>query len=278
MGKFRHSGELIVFLGVLCWSLNAPLIKFIQLDSLFVCGMRSAVAAAVLLPFLRIKKLSWNRWMALYLLSFTGLSITIIYAIRLTDPAIAVGMQYTAIIWLLLIEVIQGAKLTGKQLISLAMIFVGMAVFMASGIFSGSYIGNIIALTEGVFFAGMTLGSRKVSGDNPLGLTAVANLTVALVVFGLLSPSLFDAASLSRLDWTILIILGVVQIGGGHALYNIGLQYVSPKSASVIALWEMILGPLWVAVFLAQYPSPIVIIGLIIILVGMLLNICWSDS
>lgn len=278
MRKFRYFGELIVFLGVLFWSLNAPLIKFIQLDSLFVCGMRSAIAGIVLMPFLRIKRLRWNRWMALYLISFTGLSITIVYSLRLTDSAIAVGMQYTALIWLLLIEVIQGTKLTGKQLLSLTLIFVGILMFMASGILSGSCFGNVIALSEGIFFAGMTLSSQKISGTNPIGLTAIANAVTALAVFGLLPPSLADAAALTIEDWFILIVLGVVQIGGGHALYNLGLQYVTPKRGTIIALGEMILGPLWVALFLAQYPSPMVISGLVIILIGMLLDIGWNNT
>lgn len=34
----------------------------------------------------------------------------------------------------------------------------------------------------------------------------------------------------------------------------------------------MILGPVWVALFLHEYPAPMVLIGFIIILIGMLLE------
>lgn len=44
------NGTFLVFLGAACWSLNAPLVKFINLDSLFVCGVRSLIAGVVLLP------------------------------------------------------------------------------------------------------------------------------------------------------------------------------------------------------------------------------------
>ena len=47
---------------------------------------------------------------------------------------------------------------------------------------------------------------------------------------------------------------------------------ISAQKASVIALWEMILGPVWVALFLKEYPSPIVLAGFVIILAGMLLD------
>lgn len=278
MKRFPYFGEMIIFLGVVLWSLNAPLVKFIQVDSVLVCGMRSDIAGVALLPFLRVKKLNWSWWMALYLVSFAGLSITIIFSLRMTDSAIAVGMQYTALVWLLLIDVMQGIRMTHRRMIPLALILAGIVIFMASGIMSGSYAGNLIALSEGVFFAGMTLSSRKAAGTNPLGLTALANAVTALIVFGLLSPPVSSLAALSAQDWLILLILGVLQIGGGHALYNLGLQYVAPKRASILALGEMVLGPLWVAIFLAQYPAPVVIVGLAVILIGMFFDICWNDG
>ena len=70
----------------------------------------------------------------------------------------------------------------------------------------------------------------------------------------------------------IMLVLGVVQNGAGYAFYNYGIQKVSAQKASVIALWEMILGPVWVALFLKEYPQPTVLIGFVIILLGMLMD------
>lgn len=47
----RPHGELLVFLGALFWSLNAPLVKFISLDAMLVCGLRSLIAGIALSPF-----------------------------------------------------------------------------------------------------------------------------------------------------------------------------------------------------------------------------------
>jgi drug/metabolite transporter (DMT)-like permease len=69
-----------------------------------------------------------------------------------------------------------------------------------------------------------------------------------------------------------MVVLGVVQLGCGYAFYNMGVQKVSPQKASLLALWEMLLGPLWVAIFLQEYPSALVLIGFAVILVGMLLD------
>jgi len=69
-----------------------------------------------------------------------------------------------------------------------------------------------------------------------------------------------------------MLILGIVQIGGGYAFYNLGIQRVTPQKASIIALWEMILGPVWVALFLQEYPSVPVLVGFIIVLIGIVLD------
>ena len=69
-----------------------------------------------------------------------------------------------------------------------------------------------------------------------------------------------------------MLVLGVVQVGGGYAFYNVGIQKISAQKASIIALWEMILGPVWVALFLKEYPTPMVLAGFALILAGMLLD------
>ena len=77
---------------------------------------------------------------------------------------------------------------------------------------------------------------------------------------------------MTSMDWIIMLVLGILQIGAGYACYNVGIQKISAQKASVIALWEMILGPVWVALFLKEYPTPMVLTGFIIILLGMLLD------
>ena len=96
----RLSGGMLVFLGAFLWSLNAPLVKWITLDGILVCGMRSVIAAAVLLPFVRPGELNWNRWTLLYVASYGALSLSVIRALEMTDSAIAIGMQYTSVLWL----------------------------------------------------------------------------------------------------------------------------------------------------------------------------------
>lgn len=272
MLKQPLSGGVLVFLGALLWSLNAPLVKFLILDSLLICGLRSCIAAAALAAFIRPKRLKWNGWMLLYVCSYAALCLSIIMALKLTSSPVAIGMQYTATIWLFLANWIQTKRFDGRGLIPVVVIFVGVLCFMSSGTDSASNTGNLIALCEGVFFACMTVSSKKASGTNALGLTAVANIFTGVLMILIFPASMAGVAAMSGRDWVVMVVLGVIQVGLGYAFYNLGVQRVSPQKASVIALWEMILGPVWVALFLKEYPSLIVLVGFVIVLFGMFLD------
>lgn len=272
MKQVHLSGSMLVFLGALFWSLNSPLVKYLTLDAMLICGLRSAIAAVALAPLIRPKRLNWNGWMLLYVFSYAGLCISIILALSMTAAPIAIGMQYTATIWLFLVELLRSKHLRLRALLPVCVIFTGVIFFMCSGGDGASQTGNLIALSEGVFFACMTVSSKKAAGSNPIGLTAVANFFTCAAVLLISPASLSGLGEMSALEWGIMLVLGVVQVGGGYALYNLGVQRVSPQKASIIALWEMILGPVWVAIFLKEYPSTTVLMGFLIILAGMLLD------
>lgn len=270
--KLSLSGGMLVFLGAVFWSLNAPLVKFLNLDPYMMCGLRALIAGIALSAFIRPKKLNWNGWMVLYLVGYCALSLSIILALKMTSSPVAIGMQYTAVIWLFLIHWITSRRFDVHSFIPVCVILVGVVFFMCSGTDGSSMAGNLIALCEGVFFACMTIGAKKASGTNALGMTAVGSLFTGVVVLSAFPASTATISAMSTLDWTIMLLLGVVQIGCGYAFYNLGVQRVSPQKASVLALWEMILGPVWVMIFLKEYPSIPVVIGFVIILIGMLLD------
>lgn len=272
MSKITFSGSVLVFLGAVFWSLNAPLVKFLTADPLLICGIRSLIAGIALMPFIRLKRLNWTPYMLLYIVSYCALCISIIIALSKTSAAIAIGMQYTATIWLFLVSSLAAKAFSKKAFAPVCLIIIGVIFFMRSGTTASSSTGNLIALMEGVFFACMSVSAKKSAGSNALGLTAIGNLFTGLFVFLFFPSTGTLIPSLSMQDWGVLLILGIVQIGIGYAFYNLGIQKVTAQKASIIALWEMILGPIWVALFLKEYPSLPVLLGFCIILAGMLLD------
>ena len=272
MKNIKLSGGMMVFLGAFFWSLNSPLIKFLEVDAFLTCGFRSVIAGIVLLPFLRPKKIKWGPWLLVYLSAYCALCVSIVLALRATSAAIAVGMQYASVVWLFLATSFATRKIDKKRVLPVVLISAGVIVFMLSGINGSSMRGNLIAFTESISFVFMTVGAKKSGSDNPLGLTALANIFTGFFVFTFLPPDLADTLSFTGQEWILMLILGVVQVGFGYAFYNLGVSRVTPQKASVIALWEMILGPVWVALFLQEYPSLLVCIGFVIIIAGIILD------
>lgn len=276
--KVQVSGGMLVFLGAVFWSLNSPIVKFLTLDSFLVCGLRAALAGVALAVFIRPKQLRWNGWMLLYVCSYAALCLSIILALDMTSAPIAIGMQYTAIVWLFLLGFLRTRKFYIKGFIPVCVIMAGVVFFMCSDTDASGVKGNLIALFEGIFFAAMTVSSKKAAGSNPIGLTAVANLFTGVLICLLFPASAAKITLMTSQEWILLVILGVVQIGCGYAFYNMGIQKISAQKASVIALWEMILGPVWVALFLKEYPCIPVLIGFVIILIGIFLDAKLSED
>lgn len=268
----RLSGSTLVFLGALFWSLNSPLVKYLTLDSIFICGMRSCIAAVALAAFIRPKLLKWNFWMLLYVCSYAALCLAVVVSLGLTSAPIAIGMQYTSIIWLFLANLVATRHFSFRQFLPVCVILFGVLLFMRSGGSDSTQSGNLVALTEGISFALMTVSAKHVGQTNPLGLTAVANIFTGVLILFFYPHTVSTLLAMRGLDWFLMLILGLVQVALGYGFYNFGVQRISAQKASILALWEMILGPLWVAIFLREYPSLPVLTGFFIILAGMLLN------
>lgn len=265
-------GVTMVFLGALFWSLNAPLVKYIKMDPILVCGLRSLIAGAALAPFIRLRLIRFNKWFFLYMVSYAALSITIIFALTYTSATIAIGMQYSSVIWLFLADWYITRRFNRKKLLPIGMIAAGVIIFMASGGSSGTMTGNVIALTEGFSFVGITVCGKKAGRFNPLGVTALANLFCGLLLCFMPSFTISNLQAISLHNWLILLTLGVVQIACGYSFFNIGIKYIPSQKSSIIAIWEMILGPIWVALLVGEIPSAIVITGFLLILAGMFID------
>ena len=77
-------------------------------------------------------------------------------------------------------------------------------------------------------------------------------------------------AAITAAQWPVLVLLGVVQTGGGYATYFLGLRDIDATTASMISPLEMVLGPLWVALFLHEYPDWIALLAFAFVIAGVL--------
>lgn len=69
--------------------------------------------------------------------------------------------------------------------------------------------------------------------------------------------------------------MGAVQLGAPYYLFSKGLQTVSLPEASLIALIEPVLNPLWVALIVGELPSTATVSGGTLILFGLGVRYVW---
>ena len=209
------SGSALVLLGAVCWSLNSPLVKYLTLDPFLICGLRSLIAGLVLLPFVRPREIAWNRYLLAYVLAYCALCLSVIVSLSLTSAAIAIGMQYTATIWLFLLYWFQTRYFSRRAFLPVAVIMAGVLCFMLSGGSGDSHpLGNLIALTEGIFFAGMSLASKKPPGPMLWGSPPLGTCSPPWRSFSCSPPPPAALPAMNGQEWGLMLILGVVQVAG----------------------------------------------------------------
>ena len=270
MSSSKTKGIIMVLIAALLWSSNAPFVRWISLDAFSVAGVRGLVAGVVLLPFLRLKRISFNKYFVGFLVCFAALTFGIITALKTTSSAIALGMQYTSCLWLFLLAKPKKEDFNLKRLFPLILVLLGVIITMFSTAKGITLLGNIIAISTSFSFAGLTYFAKKLNTDNPIGLSSLSNLIVGVVAIFIAKPTLQIVSNVQFSEWAVLLYLGVFQIGASYALYYSGLKFISAGTASMIAPLEMILGPVWTLIFLGEMPDLIGAVGFIIVIAGVI--------
>jgi drug/metabolite transporter (DMT)-like permease len=91
--------------------------------------------------------------------------------------------------------------------------------------------------------------------------TCLSQVLVLLVAAPLSSPG-----SASGRDGALMVALGVGQIGLGLVFLTIGGRLIPAAEVALITLLEVVLGPLWVWVFLSEQPGAATLVGGAIVL------------
>jgi drug/metabolite transporter (DMT)-like permease len=133
----------------------------------------------------------------------------------------------------------------------------GGALIMVSGSGPGGRLeGDLLALLMATAFAAATVIVRRHQHVSMTPAVCVAATGFALVAW----PQAAPAAAGPR-DLGLLALFGAGQLGLGLALYTSGVRLVPAAQATLIALLESILGPLWVWLLLGEHPGARSLLG-----------------
>jgi drug/metabolite transporter (DMT)-like permease len=261
MAARRHAAVLLVLCAVL-WSTGGLLIKWIAWPALAVAGMRSAIAAIVLLCVLREWRPRWSWWLGSGALAGAASMQGFVVATKLTTAANAIFLVYTAPLYVALLSpwVLHEPIRRGDWL-TLLLAVLGLGCFCVEQLTLAGWVGNLCALGSGLATAWHVVCLRKYAATSPLSILVLANILVAVVGVPWMVAAMPDAVS-----GGLLLIAGVGQLGLPLVLYGKAIPHVRAMEAVLIPVLEPVLNPVWVLVFVGEVPSGRALLGGVIVL------------
>ena len=265
-------GRLVILAAAILWSLAGVFIKFLDLHPLVIVFYRSLFAALVFMPFLKRRDFRCNGTVLVSVLTYTAAISAFVSANKLTSAANAIVLQYTAPIFVFLFSwLVMREKIAKANLFALAVAMIGIGIISLDSAGEPEMVGVVLALVSGLLFAGYMINLQRTKDIDPVYLTWVNNLVCALLLFWFVQAQL----ALTMNQAMILAVMGAVQLGAPYYLFSKGLQTVSLPEASLIALIEPVLNPLWVALIVGELPSTATVWGGGLILFGLGVRYVW---
>jgi len=253
---------LFVLGAALLWSTGGLGIKALPDPPLKVAFYRSAVAAVGLFVLLRPRVFPKSLAFLAAIASYAACLITFVVATKWTSAANAIFLQYSGVAWVLLASpILLKEPFRPRDAIAIAVAFGGMALFFV-GKFRAGGLGDLVALSSGVFFAGLVLSLRMYRGPAAEAAVAWGNVLTAAALL----PFVASDLSLTPKSAAVYLFLGLVQLAGAYALFLEGLKFVTATQASLAGMLEPVANPVWVYLFLGERPTPYAIAGAIVVL------------
>lgn len=151
----------------------------------------------------------------------------------------------------------------------LAMVVAACGVLVMVGRPSGwSLLGDGVSVVMTLSFAIAIVITRRHRHVSMAPATCLAQLLLLLVF-----ASFADPGEVGGRDLGLLMLLGGVQMGIGLALFTIGARLIPAAEVALITLLEVVLGPLWVWLFLSEEAGAATLVGGAIVIVAVALQV-----
>jgi drug/metabolite transporter (DMT)-like permease len=233
------------------WSTSGAFVKSPPLAAIpqpargpFLACFRALFAAAVLAILVRPRHVRWRPMLVPFVVSFASMNLLFVTALTRTTAAAAVFLQYTSTGWAFLLSaVFLGERLGRLNTLALACALVGIWWIVAGDWTTQNYAGNWLALASGACYAGVVVSLKWLRDEDSAWLVALCHAAAGLV---LLPSVLSSPLHVDALQWTLVALLGVLQMGLPYVLFARALRSVPTQEAALLTLLEPIANPIWV--------------------------------
>jgi drug/metabolite transporter (DMT)-like permease len=195
-------------------------------------------------------------------------------AIQKTSVAIAIIVQYTAPVWVLLYVVARGQqRLSLQKVAAVAVAIAGIALTIGivgvksvSALHLDSY-GLFAALLASFSFAFYNVAGHRILARHDRWRVLVWTLTSASVFWLFVNnPWKVVTAHYAPAQWGFLFVFSMISVLGSFSLYFLGLQYLEPTRAIIVSCLEPVFSIMLAAALLGEVLRPIQTLGIVLVL------------
>lgn len=282
----RHPNGVLL-LGVLGISISAILVRYSQAPSVITAVYRLGWTVLLLLPVVLFKfrkELLQVRGRDVLMCTLSGICLALHFltwfeSLKWTGVAVSTVLVSTEVIFTALgFALFLKGKIPPLGVVAIVMAFGGSAVLALAGGGKNSVLyGNLLALAAAFFVVLYTLIGKIQRGY--LSTTIYTFLTYLACFLTLLIMALASGTPLvgyGAREWLIGLGLAVLCTLMGHSLFSWCLKFLSPAYVSAVKLCEPVFsGALAVPLF-GEIPTPVQLLGAVIIL-GAVLLYTWAE-
>ena len=270
----RGRGRLLVAAAAVFWSTGGLMARSVDTDPWTTVFWRGLFCAAFLtaVTALRERRGTPGVFVAM---GATGLGMAVCFATAST--CFIMALHRTSVANVLIIQSLSpfmagligwawmGERVAGRTWIAMGVALLGSAIMVSRYFYAapvaGSLSGDLLAFTVALAFAVATVFLRRRRQIQMLPAAALAALLTSVVAAVSARPASADAG-----DLVVLALFGACQLGLGMILFTAGARSIPVAEASLIAVLESVLGPVWVWLALGENPGlPSVLGGTIVL-------------
>jgi DME family drug/metabolite transporter len=265
----RTWARLYLIIAAVGWSTSGLLLKSLPgVHWLAIAGVRSAFGSLLFVrgfsrPRPPLAKLIPAMLLYLFLVS------TLMGSMQLGTAAQGIWLQYIApAVVALWVWRVQKQRLRPAETLAVALTIVAVGFIATGGSGAAHRQSVLLGVLSGFGFGFFILLLKSLEAVPPASIFLWTNLCTAGVLLPVLAITGVPLPT-SAHDLGLLAIMGLGQLCLPYYFFQRGLAHTAPVAASLIALLEPILNPIWVYLVIGEAPSHRVIAGCVLIGVGL---------
>jgi drug/metabolite transporter (DMT)-like permease len=274
-GVVRRRGQTYIVLAALAWSTAGVLQRELSVGTATQVAGRAVFASLALLGFVAVTRrqgvirpfVTMGR-AELAVAVCTGVaSGSFIVALNHTTVANVIFMQAVAPIAAALIGWVALHERVSRRTAVAMVIAVGGVALMVGG--PGASFGLGIGLSVLMTLA-FALGTVITRHRRDISMAPAVCLSQVFVLAA--SAPFAHPGTIGAHDLTLMITLGIGQMGLGVAFFTMGARLIPAAEVALITLLEVVLGPLWVWIATSERPSTATLVGGLVVMVAVVLQ------